>query len=433
MTGPGDNRSESAAPSADAPPPQGEYGGRASLRELETASLAGSTVALRVDFNVPLRDGQIADSTRIERSLPTIRRLAEAGAAVIVLSHLGRPGGRRRPELTLKPVARWLGEEIAVPVRFCPRVRGAEARRAVARTAPGRLLLLENTRFLPGETANAPELAAEWASWSDHFVLDAFGTAHRAHASTDGLPRAVRRKGGKAMAGLLVARELDAMDKVLRSPRLPFVAVMGGAKISGKIDVMRALLPRVDDLLVGGAMANNFMRALGLETGNSLVEEDRVALAAELLEAAGPRLHLPVDFRVADALEPEAATRIAERSDVRAGEAIGDAGPATTRLYAARIREAATILWNGPMGIFEVPGFDRGTRAVALAAADAADRGATVIVGGGDSAAAAHRSGVARRLTHISTGGGASLDLLAGKSLPGLAALSPRGDAPVSG
>ena len=430
MTGPGDRRSAPAEPSGDASPPQGDFDKKESLGTLQTESLAGTTVALRVDFNVPLTGGRIADPTRIERTLPTIRRLLEAGAAVIVLSHLGRPGGRRRPELTLDPVARWLREEVPLPVRFCPAVGGAEARRAVARTAPGQLLLLENTRFLAGETANAPELAAEWASWADHFVLDAFGTAHRAHASTDGLPRAVRRKGGMALAGLLVARELELLGGLLVRPRRPFVAVMGGAKISGKIDVMRALLPRVDALLVGGAIANNFLRALGVEIGNSLVEEDLVALAAEILEAAGSRLHLPVDFLVAGTSGPRAATRVAERSDIRPGEMTGDTGPATNHLYAARIREASAVLWNGPMGIFETPGFDQGTLAVARAAADAADRGAAVIAGGGDSAAAAHRSGVARRLTHISTGGGASLDLIAGKSLPGVAALSSRVAAP---
>ncbi len=422
MTGPDHNRAASVAPPGDEA--RGTFGKGRTLRELDPGSLAGTTVALRADFNVPLCDGRIADPTRIERTLPTIEHLIEAGAAVVVLSHLGRPRGRRRPGLTLEPVARWLGEAVVFPVRFCSRVRGADARQAVARTGPGQLLLLENTRFLEEETANAPELAAEWAGWADHFVLDAFGTAHRAQASTDGLPRAVRRKGGEAVAGFLVARELEAMDGVLRSPGDPFVAVMGGAKISGKIDVMRALLPRVDALLVGGAMANNFLQALGLTTGNSLVEEDRIALAAELLDVAGSRLHLPVDCTVAGALEPGAATRVVERSEVSAGEVIGDIGPATASLYAARIREAATVVWNGPMGIFEVPGFEQGTFTVARAAAAAADRGAAVIVGGGDSAAAARTAGVVRRLTHISTGGGASLDLLAGKSLPGLVALS---------
>ena len=405
---------------ADAPAHDGlrKLGGR------EVGSLANSTVILRADFNVPLRDGRIADATRIERTLPTLRHLLDAGAAVILLSHLGRPGGCPHPELTLWPVAQWLTRNAEIPTDFCAHACGPEARAAVERTGSGKALLLENTRFLAAETANAPELANEWASWADHFVLEAFGTAHRAHASTDGLPRAVRKRGGEALAGFLVAREVEMMGEALFNPRPPLVAVIGGAKISGKIDVLRALVPRVDTLLIGGAMANTFLRALGVETGRSLVEEDRIAIAAELLEMAGAHLQLPVDVIATERLEAGAPTRIADRIDLGDGEAIGDIGPQTARLHGARIREAGTVIWNGPMGIFDLPGFDRGTRAVAQAAASAADRGATVIVGGGDSAAAAHAAGVADRMTHISTGGGASLDLLAGRVLPGLDALS---------
>ena len=241
---------------------------RRTLHDLDPGLFAGATVALRADFNVPLDRGRVADAARIERTLPTIDHLLAAGSRVVVLSHLGRPGGRVRPELSLRPVADCLAGLVAAPVAFIPHLAGDPVRDAVAGAARGSVLLLENTRFLPGETAGDPGLAADWARWADHFVLDAFGTAHRAHASTKGLPRAVRRKGGEAVAGFLVAEELAALGRALDEPRRPFVALIGGAKMSGKIDVIRALLPRVDSLLVGGAMANTFLRALGMETGD---------------------------------------------------------------------------------------------------------------------------------------------------------------------
>ncbi len=344
----------------------------------------------------------------------------------MLLSHLGRPRGRIRADLTLQPAAACLAGLIDAPVGFCPFNEGPGISEAVGELAPGSVLLLENTRFLAGEAANAPQLAAEWATWADHYVLDAFGTAHRAHASTDGLPRAVRAKGGVAVAGALVARELEAIGGALEAPRRPFVAVIGGAKISDKIEVLEALLPRVDALLVGGAMANTFLSAMGMETGTSLVEREKRGDAARLLRLAGPRLVLPVDCTVAGALAPGVEARAAARTDVAPGEAIGDIGPLTARLFASRIEEAATVVWNGPMGVFEVPGFAEGTRGVARAAAAAAERGATVVAGGGDSVAAAREAGVADRFTHVSTGGGASLDLLAGKMLPGVEALSDR-------
>ena len=388
-------------------------------------SVEGRAVAVRADFNVPLDDGRIADATRIERTLPTLTQLVDAGARVVVLSHLGRPGGQPRAELSLAPVARRLDAMLDAPVGFCPEASGSVVRRAVAEVEPGAVLLLENTRFLPGETANEAALAEDWASWADDYVLDAFGTAHRAHASTDGLPRAVRAKGGSAVAGLLVARELEVMRGALDEPRRPFVAVLGGAKISGKIDVIESLLPRVDRLLVGGAMANTFLLAMGLETGRSLVEPDRVATAMELMEAAGPKMVLPVDCLAADgAIRAGAVTRVVERSGVAAGEAIGDIGPATVRLFGEFLLAASTVVWNGPVGVFETDGFSGGTHGVAEAIAEAADGGATAIVGGGDSAAAAQALGLAARMTHVSTGGGASLELLAGRELPGIAALA---------
>lgn len=407
----------------------GPLASRRTLRDLDPGVLARAAVALRADFNVPLDGGRVADAARIERTLPTIEHLLAAGSRVVVLSHLGRPGGRIRPDLTLRPVAECLSGLVAAPVAFCPRAAGDEVRDAVAGVARGSVLVLENTRFLPGETAGDPGLAADWATWADHFVLDAFGTAHRAHASTTGLPRAVRRKGGEAVAGLLVAEELAALGCALGEPRRPFVAVIGGAKISGKIDVIRALLPRVDSLLVGGAMANTFLRALGMETGTSLVEPDRVDTARRILEAAGARLVLPVDCVVAGSLAPGAETRVVDRSAVGREEVIGDVGPVTAQVFGRYLAAAATVVWNGPLGAFETDGFSDGTRALALAAAEAADAGAVVVVGGGDSAAAARAAGVAQRLTHISTGGGTSLDLLAGKPLPGLEALSPHAGA----
>ena len=396
------------------------------LHDLPRDAFVGATFAVRVDFNTPLVRGRIADATRIERSVPTIRHLTTAGARVVLLSHLGRPGGRARAGLSLEPAANCLERRLEASVRFCPLGESLRVSECLRGMEPGSVLLLENTRFLAGETANDPQLAADWAMWADHYVLDAFGTAHRAHASTDGLPRAVRIKGGVAVAGFLVARELEVIGGALERPRRPFVAVVGGAKISDKIDVIEALLPRVDALLVGGAMATTFFHSMGMETGASLVEPGNCGVAARLLEVAGTRMVLPVDCTVACSLVSGAETRAAARTEVSPGELIGDIGPLTVQLFGRRIEEAATVIWNGPMGVFEVAGFAEGTRGVACAAAAAADEGATVIVGGGDSAAAAHGAGVAARFTHISTGGGASLDLLAGKKLPGVEALSNR-------
>ncbi len=406
------------------------------LGDLEDRLVEGAVVALRADYNVPLsrsgngagrgEDGvaRVTDASRIERTVTTIDRLVAAGAKVVILSHLGRPGGRRDRAFTLAPVARCLEDLLAAPVEFVPHTAGPQVRDAVVAAEPGSVTLLENTRFLAGETANESALASDWATWADHFVLDAFGTAHRAHASTDGLPRAVREKGGMAVAGGLVERELAAFARALEKPRRPFVAILGGAKISGKIDVIEALLPRVDALLVGGAMANTFFRAMGMETGTSLAEAEKAEVASRVLEAAASRLVLPVDCVTAPAIRAGAATGIVDRAEIPADEAVGDVGPVTVRLFGEYLAEAATVVWNGPMGVFEIDDFARGTVGVARMAADAADRGATVIVGGGDSAAAARAAGVASRIGHISTGGGASLDLLAGRELPGVAALS---------
>ena len=361
------------------------------------------------------------------RPFPTLELLTGAGARVVLLSHLGRPKGAPDPKYSLAPVAARLGELLGHPVKFVPEPAGEAAAAAVRSLADGEVALLENTRFLPGDTENDPALAAQWAALGDLFVNDAFGAAHRAHASTSGLAEAVRAKGGQAVSGLLMARELRFLGDALDRPERPFVAILGGAKISGKIDVIDALLPRVDRLLIGGAMANTFFKALGLEVGASLVEDDRLDLARKTLEAAGDRLVLPVDCVVAPEIAEGASTRVVERSAVGAGDRIGDIGPATRAAYGREIAGAGTILWNGPMGVFEIDAFAEGTVAMAHAVAAACDRGATAVLGGGDSASAVERAGVAERITHVSTGGGASLEFLAGAVLPGVAALDEGG------
>lgn len=392
------------------------------IADLEPRSLKGARVLVRVDLNVPLSDGgEVADDTRIQASLPTIRHLMHAGARTLLVSHLGRPGGGPDPALSLAPVARALSGELGVPVPLLAEFPGsAELERAVEEMSEGGVALLENIRFHPGETKNSPELVDALARLCDVFVGDAFGAVHRAHASTEGLPRRLRETGGRAVAGFLVERELRFLRGALEAPETPFIAVMGGAKISGKIDLIEAILPRVQRLLVGGAMANTFFRALGLDTGESLVEPDRVELAAQLLERAGEAILLPVDCVVSDRIEGDASTRVVDRDEVSGPDRIGDIGPKTRALFIQEIEGARTLLWNGPMGVSELESFAAGTLEVAHAMAEAADDGATVVVGGGDSAAAAQAAGISPRMSHISTGGGASLDLLAGKELPGV-------------
>ncbi len=396
------------------------------LEDVRTSELADTVVLVRADLNVPLEQGVIADDLRIRESLPTLRHLSEAGARVVLLTHLGRPRGEPDPGLSVGPVARRLGELLERSVRFCPASSGDPVLEALQELPAGGVLVLENTRFDPREKANDPTLCAEWASLGSLFVNDAFGTAHRAHASTAGLAEAVRDAGGRAVAGRLLAREIRMLRSVLDDPTRPFVAILGGAKISGKVDVIQALLPRLDRLLVGGAMANTFFRAMGLEVGASLVEEDRVDMARATLKQAGDRLLLPVDCVVADRIAEDATSRVVPRDEVGDGDRVVDIGPATRRLYAEELATAGTVLWNGPMGIFEMEPFAEGTRSVARAAAEACDGGATVVVGGGDSSSAAREAGLADRFTHISTGGGASLEFLAGTELPGVVTLSEK-------
>jgi len=397
------------------------------LWDVDSDRLRGRTVIVRADLNVPIESGVITDDQRIRASLPTLRALGDAGARIVLLSHLGRPKGRVDARYSLAPVARRLSERIERPVSFVPYSHGDAAAQAVAQLPDGVIALLENTRFLPGETANDEALAASWARLGDLFVNDAFGTAHRAHASTAGLARAMIARGNEAVAGLLMARELRFLGDVLRRPERPFVAIIGGAKIAGKIDVISSLLPTVDRLLIGGAMANTFFRALGLDTGASLVEEDSIDVARQLLEEGGERLVLPMDCVVASELREGVETRNVARTEVGVADRILDIGTASRARFADMIQRACSIVWNGPMGVFEIEAFAGGTMAIAEAVATACDGGAMGVLGGGDSAAAAARAGVVDRLTHVSTGGGASLALLAGASLPGVDALTHRG------
>ncbi|HEX5580400.1 MAG TPA: phosphoglycerate kinase [Gemmatimonadaceae bacterium] len=395
---------------------------RRTVRDLRDDEVRGRRALVRVDFNVPLEDGRVGDDTRIRAAIPTIEALLDRGARVILLSHLGRPKGAPEAKYSLRPVAARLAELLpGRDVRFVDDTVGEAARAAVAALGDGQVLVLENTRFLPGEEKNDPALARSLAELGDLYVNDAFGAAHRAHASTAGVADHLR----PAVAGLLMERELQYLSGALENPERPFVAVLGGAKISGKIDVVESLLPRVDRMLVGGAMACTFFRAMGLETGKSLVEPDRVEMAAELLAKAGDKLVLPVDAVVAPSLDAAggAASHAVPREEIPADEAMFDVGPATVEQFAALVRGARTVLWNGPMGVFETPPFDAGTLAVARAMAEATSRGATTIVGGGDSAAAIAQAGLEDRVSHVSTGGGASLEFLEGKTLPGVAAL----------
>ena len=391
------------------------------VRDLSDAELRGRRALVRVDFNVPLdKAGHVTDDTRIRAALPTLEYLADRGAKVVLLSHLGRPKGAPEAKYSLEPVANRLAELMPERhVEFCETTDTDDALQASERLPDGGVLLLENTRFLPGEETNDERLARELAKLGDLYVNDAFGAAHRAHASTEGVAHSLR----PAVAGLLMEKELAYLGQALANPARPFVAVLGGAKISGKLDVIAQLLPKVDRLLIGGAMANTFFRAMGLETGRSLVEPDRVDLARDLLQSAGDRLELPVDAVVAPELAAGVATATVARDAIPADQAMYDVGPETVRQFGDAVRSAKTVLWNGPMGVFETPPFDAGTLGVARALADAPRAGATTIVGGGDSAAAIAQAGLESAVTHVSTGGGASLEFLEGKTLPGVAAL----------
>jgi phosphoglycerate kinase len=390
------------------------------IRDLGDAELRGKRALVRVDFNVPLEEGQVGDDTRIRAAVPTLQYLVERGAKVVLLSHLGRPKGAPEAKYSLRPTVARLAELMpGTTVAFGETTDDDAAVEATRALAEGAILVLENTRFLPGEEKNDAALSERLARLGDVYVNDAFGSAHRAHASTEGVAKHLR----PAVAGLLMEKELAYLGRALAEPQRPFVAILGGAKISGKLDVIEQLLPKVDHMLIGGAMANTFFRAMGLETGKSLVEPDRVDMARELVATAGDKLVLPTDALVAAELKGDAATRTVSRDAIPADQAMFDVGPDTIRQFGDVVRSARTVLWNGPMGVFETPPFDAGTRGVAQALVDATAGGATTIVGGGDSAAAIAEAGLEDRVTHVSTGGGASLEFLEGKVLPGVAAL----------
>lgn len=389
------------------------------LASLDAAQLDGQRVVVRLDLNVPMADGAITDDTRIRAALPTVQYLRQHGARVVLLSHFGRPKGGPDPKYSLKPVARELERRLGSPVVFLDDPATEEAVTAVRRLPRGGVALAENTRFFPGEEANDPALAARFAALADIFVNDAFGTAHRAHASTEGIAHLVK----PAVSGFLMEKELQFLGDAVNAPVRPFVAILGGAKISGKIDLIEALLPKVDHILIGGAMACTFFKAMGLEVGNSLVEDDRVPMARRLLEEAGTKLVLPTGARIAERLDGSAPTRDVPRDQIPAGWAMFDIDPSSVTAFAEIIGAARTVIWNGPMGVFETPPFDAGTLGVARALAAATATGAITIVGGGDSAAAVAAAGLDTQVTHVSTGGGASLEFLEGKPLPGVAAL----------
>ncbi len=390
-----------------------------SLRSLDGARLDGQRALVRVDFNVPVKDGRVTDDTRMRAALPTIQYLRDKGARVILLSHFGRPKGGPDSKCSLKQLVLPFEKLFASPITFLDDPATDSAVALTRRMPRGSVMLAENTRFYPGEETNDPGLARRFAALGDLYVNDAFGSAHRAHASTEGVAHLVK----PAVSGFLMEKELTYLGEALGNPKRPFIAVLGGAKVSGKIDLIEALLPKVDEILIGGAMACTFFRAMGLSVGQSLVEEDRVEMARQLLERAGGKLILPKGGVIAAELREGITSIIVPRDRIPNGFAIYDIDPATLKDFADRIRSAGTVFWNGPMGVFETPPFDSGTRAVAMAMAEASARGAVTVVGGGDSAAAVAQAGLTERMTHVSTGGGASLEFLEGKVLPGVAAL----------
>ncbi len=385
------------------------------VRDIE---LKDKRVLVRVDFNVPLQDGVVSDDTRIRAALPTLQYLVDQGARIILCSHLGRPKGEPKPEFTLKPAAAVLSTLMDREVAFVPVTVGPEAGAAAAALKPGELLLLENTRFQAEEKKNDPVFAEKLASMADVFVNDAFGSAHRAHASTAGVTDYL-----PSVAGFLMEKELNYLGNVLEEPKRPFVAILGGAKVSDKIGVIDSLLKKADTLVIGGGMANTFLAAQGLDMADSLVEEDALDTARELLEKAGDKMLLPTDFVVGDSFSADALDKVVAVDGVPAGWRALDIGPETLKRFKEVMDSAGTIVWNGPMGVFEFPKFARGTVDLAHAVADSPG---ISIVGGGDSASAVRQAGLSDAIDHVSTGGGASLEFLEGKELPGVAALDDR-------
>jgi len=381
--------------------------------------VAGKRVLVRVDFNVPLEGGTVADDMRIRAALPTMQYLIDQGAKTILCSHLGRPKGKPDPKYSLQPVAERLSQLLNRPVHMAPDCVGQAVADMVKAMQPGSIVLLENLRFHAEEEANDPQFAQALASVAEVYVNDAFGSAHRAHASTAGVAAVL-----PAVAGFLMEKELNFLGQALATPTRPFVAILGGAKVSDKIAVINNLLDKVDTLLIGGGMANTFLKAQGKEIGESLVENDKLDVATDLLQKGDSKLVLPADVVIADRFDAKAQRRVVGVDAVLAGWRILDIGPQTIEHFTTRLHGAKTVVWNGPMGVFELAPFAEGTFAIARALADLS--GATTIIGGGDSAAAVEQAGVADRVTHISTGGGASLEFLEGRELPGVAVLQDK-------
>jgi phosphoglycerate kinase len=386
----------------------------------------GKRVLMRVDFNVPLEGGAVANDKRIKAALPTIQNIIERGGRLILMSHLGRPKGARVPEMSLKPCIAVLNHLLDKEVGFVDDCIGQPVEKAVSQLEDGEVLLLENLRYHTEETDNDPEFAKKLAALGDLYVNDAFGTAHRAHASTEG----VTRFFDQCAAGYLMVKELDYLGRVMENPQKPFVAILGGAKISGKIDVITNLLPKVDKVIIGGGMMFTFYKAQGLEIGNSLLEDDKVNYAREILAEGGDKIILPVDCLVSDVFDFK-ARKIGELKEVNvhdmpAGWMGLDIGSRSIQEFSNILGSAGTIVWNGPMGVFEIDATAKGTYAIAKILADVTDKGATTVIGGGDSASAVNKAGVADRVSHVSTGGGASLEFIEGKTLPGVAALTDK-------
>jgi phosphoglycerate kinase len=387
-------------------------------KTIEDIDATGKKVLVRVDFNVPIKDGEVGDDTRIQAALPTLKYLMDHQASLILCSHLGRPKGEVKPEFSLKPVADYLSKLLGQTVTFVEDCIGSVAEQAARQLEPGEVLLLENTRFHAGEKKNDQDMAKQLAGLADFYVNDAFGSAHRAHASTEGVAQYL-----PSVAGFLMEKEIRYLGQAIANPERPFIAILGGAKISDKIGVIHNLLNRADQVLIGGGMANTFFKAQGYPVGDSLVEDDSLETARELIKLADVRLRLPVDVVIGDKFEADAEQIVMSMGPIPDGWRILDIGPETVKIFGKPISEAGTVVWNGPMGVFEFPRFAKGTIGLAEAVAKS---GATSIIGGGDSVAAVKQAGLAENVTHISTGGGASLEMLEGKVLPGMAALSDK-------
>ncbi len=389
-----------------------------SKKTVRDIDVKGKRVLVRVDFNVPIKEGKVTDDTRIRAALPTIEYLLKQGASVILFSHLGRPKGGPDPKYSMKPVADYLANLVKAPVKFAEEAAGPVAEAAAAALKAGEILVLENTRFYPGEEKNDPALAEQFAKLADIYVMDAFGSAHRAHSSTEGVAKHL-----PAVAGFLMEKEIQYLGAAISDPARPFVAILGGAKISDKIGVIKNLLAKADAILIGGGMANTFFKAQGYPMGDSLVENEVLDLARELLASGGTKIRLPVDLVIATSTEEGAEVKTVAVGPIPDGWRALDVGPETVANFSKVIKDSKTVVWNGPMGLFENPRFAEGTFKVAKALAESK---ATSIVGGGDSAAAIQQSGLADKITHISTGGGASLEMLEGITLPGVAALQDK-------